>query len=382
MPSITYSLRREGEPVDDDLLRRIERIEIEEHADKADMLRLELAIGVREGEDGWRLLDDGTFEPFTHLRIGLQVGEGPADLVLDAYVIDLNTKLSSDPGRSTTEVVAMDKTVLMDREEKTKRWKKMRDSTVARELFREHDISPGTDGVQQTEPAASEMEAPLMQRSTDARLLRQLADRNGYLFYVETDPDQQQVVGFFHPMDRKRSGPNMEAQKPLRVSMGTETNVSSFDVRHEMARPYEAVGSGVKATKKEEQKASAETSADAHLGRDSTLARGRGKRLVRAGRGQRGGDLQAHGQALTDRSAFAIRATGRLRAVRYGGVLRAKRPVQVEGAGERFSVGYYVERVQHAITDRQYVQDFRLRSNARGARKESPVEPAPGERAS
>lgn len=377
-PDVSYSLHREGQPVEDGFLRRIQRIEVEEHLDKADMLRLELATNVRDGSGGWELLDDGTFEPFTHLQFGIRVGDGTDEFVLDAYVIDLNVDLSADPGRSTIEVVAMDRTAKMNREEKTKRWEKMRDSAVAEELFNEHDVTPKDAGIEKTEPSSDELEAPLMQRGTDAQLLRKLAERNGYVFYVETDTAGKTEHGFFHPLARKDTGLDEEAQPPLYVSMGADTNVVSFDVRHEMTRPYRAVGSGVKASDKEKQNASADDSGDTSLGRTSTLTDSRAERLVTARLGQRTGDIQSYGQALTDRSSYAIRATGRLRPVRYGHVLRAKRPVQVQGAGKKFSVGYYVERVQHTITDREYVQDFRLRSNARDAKENAPVQPAPG----
>ena len=67
-----------------------------------------------------------------------------------------------------------------------------------------------------------------------------------------------------------------------------------------------------------------------------------------------------------DRSAWAIRAEGELSTVTYGGILRAKRPVNVRGAGRQFSGTYYVEKVLHRFQGQGYTQKFTLRRNATG----------------
>ncbi len=78
------------------------------------------------------------------------------------------------------------------------------------------------------------------------------------------------------------------------------------------------------------------------------------------------GELQTYVQAVVDRSAFAIRAEGELSTVTYRNILRAKHPVNVRGAGRRFSGTYYVEKVLHRIRGEGYTQEFTLRRNALG----------------
>jgi phage protein D len=78
------------------------------------------------------------------------------------------------------------------------------------------------------------------------------------------------------------------------------------------------------------------------------------------------GELQALAQAVVDRSAWAITAEGELNTVAYGSVLRAKRPVEVRGAGRQFSGTYYVERVFHTLRGDAYTQRFTLSRNALG----------------
>ena len=79
------------------------------------------------------------------------------------------------------------------------------------------------------------------------------------------------------------------------------------------------------------------------------------------------GEMQRYAQAVVDRSSWSIVAEGELNTVAYGGVLKAKQPVMVRGAGREFSGRYYVERVLHIIeSDGTYRQRFTLRRNAVG----------------
>ena len=49
MPAVTYTLTMDGVPVDQELLQAIKQIEVEDHADMADMLRMQVVIGVKDG---------------------------------------------------------------------------------------------------------------------------------------------------------------------------------------------------------------------------------------------------------------------------------------------------------------------------------------------
>ena len=46
MPAVTYTVSIDGVPASPDLLQAIQQIEVEDHADMADMLRLRVVIGV------------------------------------------------------------------------------------------------------------------------------------------------------------------------------------------------------------------------------------------------------------------------------------------------------------------------------------------------
>lgn len=359
MPAVSYRLSIEEKAASPALLDRIQRIEIEEHAEMADMLRLEMAIAVKEDESGWTVVDEGLFSEQGLLQVAVQVGPAPPKLILDAFVIETNASFSNEPGTSTLEVVAMDATERMNQDVKIREWANMADSDIAREILGEYDLEPK---VERTEPTARELEAPVIQHGTDAQFLRKLANRNGYVFYVETNPRGERREGHFHP-------PRLEAadQPMLHVSAGPNANVTSFDVRFDMTAPVRAAASGVEIASREAQNAQVSETERTLLGERPTV-NGQSAESVLTGAAQtRTAELQAYAQAVVDRSAFAITAQGELHTAAYNDVLRAKRPVVVSGAGRDYSGRYYVQRVLHAITGEAYTQQFTLRRNALGA---------------
>jgi len=149
--------------------------------------------------------------------------------------------------------------------------------------------------------------------------------------------------------------------------MGEATNVNSFSARYDMLRPTTAQVTGLDIATQSDQPAQAASLALPRLGKEPTLDGDRPRRVLLSQMGlMQTGELQTYAQAVVDGSAWAISADGELNTVAYGGVLRAKRPVNVRGIGRQFSGTYYVEKVLHAFTGDGYTQRFTLRRNALG----------------
>ena len=125
---VSFSLSVEGNPASAAVLNAIKQIEMEDHARMADMLRLRLAVAVKDDGSGWTLLDDALFTRLAHLKLSVTIGSAAATPLIDAYVIEVDTKFSNDPGGSELVVTAMDPTVLMHLDEKVKPWPNMKDS--------------------------------------------------------------------------------------------------------------------------------------------------------------------------------------------------------------------------------------------------------------
>ena len=88
MPAISYTLLIDGLPANSAVLEALQQIEVEEHVHLADMLRLRLAVAVREDGSGWDIVDDDTFSRLTRVALLATVGTGTPDPLIEAYVIE------------------------------------------------------------------------------------------------------------------------------------------------------------------------------------------------------------------------------------------------------------------------------------------------------
>jgi phage protein D len=357
--ALSFTLLVNDSPAGDELLASLQQIEVEDNANLADMMRIRVGVAVNEQGTRWTLVDEELFPRLAKLRLLVTIGALLPEALIETRVIETNVSFANDPSESVLNVVAMDPTVLMNLEEKVRAWPNMADSDIATTIFGEHGAIPDVEG---TQPTRQEIDTTTMQRGTDIQFLRQLATRNGYECYLELEPLTGLLMGHFHPprVDQRPQG-------VLSVNMSDATNVNSFTARYDMLRPTAAEATGVDIESQEDKQGTADSAALKALGSMSAVGGDNPRRVLlsRLGTGD-AGELQALAQAVVDQSSLAITADGDLHTAAYGGILRAKRPVLVRGAGEQFSGTYYVEQVLHTLTPDSYTQRFTLRRNALG----------------
>src|SRR5258708_5860442 len=325
----------------------------------ADMVRLSVAISIRDGCGSWNVVDQNTFRRLTKLRIEVNVGSGKTEPLIEAYVIETNADFANQPGQSVLNVVAMEPTVKMNLKEQVRPWPNMADSDIAEEIFGDYKFDTVVDP---TQPSRDELDHTEMQRGTDIQFLKALAQRNGYECYVELNPESGKVEGHFHKPKLQQP-----PQGVLSVNMGDATNVNSFKARFDMLKPSTVQAGNVDVHSKEQQTGNSDSLGDKALGNTSTVSTDDARKVLLSGTGlAQTGELQTAAQAVVDRSSWAITAEGDVNTVAYGDVVRAKRPIMVRGAGQQFSGTYYVESVLHSFSGDGYTQHFSLRRNAAG----------------
>ena len=106
MSAISYRLSINGVPAGEELLQAIRQIEVEDHADMADMVRLQIAIGVKDGCSAWSVVDEDVFPRLAALRIDVAVGSGRSETLINAYVVETNATFANQPGRSRSRASA------------------------------------------------------------------------------------------------------------------------------------------------------------------------------------------------------------------------------------------------------------------------------------
>ncbi len=356
MAGIAFMLQISLAPAPQEVVEAVEEIVVETALDSASVFRIRLGIAQNDTGD-WRFLQDDLFRPLDPIQIRLALEEVPEALI-NGYVSKQEVDYADEAGSSTLELSGQDATILMNLEEKVHLWANMPDSAIAAQIFGTHTLLPRVE--QTAAPKLTEPEGTTIQRGTDLRFLRRLAQRNGFDVYVQPEPLTGIDQGFFRP--REVTG---GVKAVLNVSMGfRETNVSGFRVRYDMSQPTGAAAAALDSGTKQAQTAQASTSTLAPMGSEATLSRLRQQPIVRpAGTGLvQSADLQSFAQGIADASSFAVAIEGKIGPEQ--GVLRPGEIVAVRGVGRLFNGLYLLTRVTHRIDRDSYVQQFEARRNA------------------
>jgi phage protein D len=355
MTSLSYLLTLDGSPVDASLLEAVRELEVDSSLEAASSFRLSIALSRTSGSD-WTVLEDDTFTPLLPIGIRVQVGTGTPSALINGYVASQSVRYGDRPGETVLDVTGLDATMLMNLEEKVTAWADMADSDIASAIFGDHDLVPD---VQSTSPVLSEPEGTTIQRGTDIRFLRLLAQRNGFECYVQPEPTTGLDTGVFKP--RTLSG---APEAVLSVAVADRSNVAAFSVRHEMTQPTTVTATALDVSEKSTESATVSTSDETALGQDAALGQlDPAPVVLPASTGLvKTANLQTLAQSIVDRSSWSIVAAGEVGPT--AGILRPGGIVNVRGAGDAYDGSYFVTRVHHRIHGPRYTQRFEARRNA------------------
>jgi hypothetical protein len=201
------------------------------------------------------------------------------------------------------------------------------------------------------------------QQGTDLEHIKALADRVGYVFYIDPGPQPGMSKAYWGP--QVKVGP---VQNALNVDMDAYTNVESLTFNFDQQQNklpilyiyIQAAGVTVPIP------IPPITPLNPPLGAIPPLP----TNIM--------GDLKARQDNLAKRTipqsvmiglakaaqfAEAVSADGSLDVTRYGGILKARQLVGVRGAGVAFDGLYYVKSVTHKIKRGEYKQSFKLTRN-------------------
>jgi phage protein D len=342
-----------------DLYPDLAWVSVETGDELASLFRFELRMPQR-GDGTWAHVDDERLGLWSRVVIGAGFEDG-TEPVMTGYITHVLPVFDPDPARCRLQVWGMDATVLLDREEKLRAWPGLSDSDIASAVIGEYGL---TADVEATEVVHDERVSTVMQRESDAVLLRRLASRNGYACWVDGDSDGD-VVHF------RRLDGSGTAQPVLAVHFGEETTVMSFSVQASGPGPTGVSIAQLDRTEKTVVTADAgpsEREAQGAAGADGLLAPGIGavQSYVAQSPTTGAAEMRALAQAAFEQSQWFVTAEAIIDGNRYGTVLRPRLPVLVKGAGDTHSGEYDVTAVTHRLGIDGYQQHVSLRRNALG----------------
>jgi hypothetical protein len=345
-------------PAPPGVLPALTELSVTNDADGDDGFQFTLTLGKNQLLD-YDLVSSGTFDPLTRVVIGVLMGVTP-EVLLDGVVTHHQLQPSNEPGRSTLTVTGKGLTQVLDLDERNDKYENQPDFLIFTRLIAKYahyglipNPTPTTD-------------VPIMlqriprQYETDLRFIRRMAERNGYVFYVEP-------VTF--GVNRAYFGPEIRTTAPqsaLTINLGARTNVETLTFANDALAPVGTRGTFVDPIFKLPIPIPQLPSLRIPP-LSSNPAPAQRTVQLRESANQSAATAATRAVAAVTRAAEAITGSGEVDAVRYGKVLRARKLVGVRGAGTSYDGFYYVRRVTHTLRPGEYRQSFSISRDGTGA---------------
>jgi hypothetical protein len=360
MTSQRFRIYFAGTPATQDQLDRVEEISVDQQADAAWEARIQIAVCLDDHGD-WAHLEESYIRDFSRVRIELQIDTAPWVPLIDGPLVGYHSDLHSEPGKSLLTLVVHDDSVLLNRTAGVEVTEGETDSDLARRLLAS---VPGIEAgdIQATTPSSDPLGGAAVRRETVIRFLRRLARRNGFHVYVLPGDTPGHSRGCFRPY-----ATDPTSGLPTLVLLGDDRNIENFSAANDAQAPARFTGRTVTVTDRSTVDRTSDFSNVALLGAQPSYddASATGQFLL--GPHQLDEDPDRATRAATERSAYGIRATGRVLPDCFDGVLRAYDVVAVKAGPMQHSGTYVVTRVRHVINRSLHTQEFTLLSNARSA---------------
>lgn len=345
-------------PAPPGVMKALTEVTVTNDSEGQDGFQLTLTLGKDQLLD-FGVVSAGTFDPMRRVVIGVLMGASP-EVLIDGVVTHHQVVPSSEPGKSTMTVTGKDLTQVMDLDERNDDYPNQPDFVIFSRLVGTY---PQYGLVPQPTPTA---DVPIMlqrvprQHETDLQFIRRLAERNGFVFYVEP-------VTF--GVNKAYFGPEVRVGAPqpaLTQNLGPATNVKSLSFSNEALAPVGTRGTFVDPI----FKLSIPIPSLPSL-RIPPLSRGPAPAYrtvqLRDTANENPARAATAAAATVTRAPDPIEGSGELDAARYGSVLRARRLVGVRGAGTSYDGFYWVKRVTHTIRSGNYTQQFSVSREGTGA---------------
>ncbi|MFO1302113.1 MAG: hypothetical protein U1F54_00195 [Burkholderiales bacterium] len=328
-------------------------VEVVEAAGQMTTYRIRYPVNIVDGD--LSPLRHDHLKPGTELAIVATDADSFATLV-EGPVYAQRIHLPDGNGDAWVDVLGADGSAAMDRENKVAPWAGQTDSAVVESVIKDYGFTPD---VETTQTQHTEAKHALVQRGTDLALVRRLARRNGFLFWVTSDVQANLKQAHFKraPVDGK---PALELKLNIEGS-----NVDAIDIEWDIERPTSSTAMQLDFSDKGDIDGAVDRSPlnpQGDTGLADITADKRVLHLVAPVDDQ--GDLRARGEAALIEAGFFVRAFATTNTDRLKGVLRAHTPVGVRGAGTRHSGTYFCARVVHSITEDAHTMSAELWRNA------------------
>lgn len=337
----------------EDALRRVEEIDVIQEMDAfwEASIRISLCL---DASGRWLHWPGDANEPFSRVRIELDIGNGRFSPLIDGPLVSIDAGLDALPGRSTATMLIRDDSAFLNRDEEIEPpFEHRSDSDIARELFgRFGQIAQTRIEGTQAKPATT------TRRGTVLQFLRELAhasDRHAYVLPGET---RGASIGCFLP------DPADAADLPPLVMIGDGRNLANASITQD---PDGGERTHAQVLRVDDQGVTTIESSAQDLGLMRDLpalpADLTPRRLLNPADNARA-DPTAAAQARARRSGYLYRLNSHVVPGCYAGVLAPYQKVRVDAGATPYSGDYLITRVTHRITPSLYTQELEAKTDS------------------
>jgi hypothetical protein len=345
-------------PAPREVLEAVSNVQVTNDAQNGDGFQVTFMLSKKQPAE-YDLLQSGALKPSTRIIIGVILGVTP-QVLIDGIITHHQLTPSDEPGKSTLTVTGKDVSIMLDLEEKNEKYENQPDFLIVTQLIASYakyglvpTVTPTTD-------------VPIMvdriprQQETDLLFIQRLAERNGFVFYIE--PLTFGVNTAYWGPENRLGIP----QPRLTLGQGPSGSLKSLHFTQDALAPVAPSGSFVDPiTKTAIPIPSLPSLRIPPL--SLSPAEALRKVLMRDTANQNPAQAATSALATAMNAPDSVTGEGEIDSVRYGNVLRARKLVNVRGAGLAYDGAYSVKRVTHTITRGDYKQSFSISREGTGA---------------
>lgn len=343
-------------PAPSAVMNALSRVEVTNDSHGSDGFQIGFNIS-RSQPMEYDLLQSGLVTQGTRVIIGVLLGATP-QVLIDGIITHHQVAPSAEPGASTLSVTGKDVSVMMDLEDKNASYENQSDDVIVTQLigaYARYGLTPETGPTTYT-PLATE-HTP-RQAETDLKFIQRMALRNGYVFYVE--PVTFNVNTAYWGPENRVTPP----QPRLTMGVGVQSNLKSLSFSQDSLAPVMTQGSFIEHGQTIPIPPTPPLRIPPFVRTPTPALR---TVLMRDTGNQTATQAATSALAAALKVPDSVSGTGEVDTVRYGSILRARRLVNVRGAGLSYDGLYYVSRVTHTITRGDYKQSFSISREGTGA---------------
>ena len=326
-------------------------LEVQNNEKDFDVFGLSFHLG-RDSASDYGLLSEGYLAPPNRVIITVIIN-GVPEVLIDGVITEHRVMPSNKPGESTLQVYGKDISYMLGLEERSETYPNQSDSSIVTTILARYGRYGLVPELTNTSDNPAETERVPTQQGSDLAFIRQLASRNGFVFYIE--PTAPGVCTAYWGSEKRSGVP----QPPLTIGIGPDANLDSpLTTVYDADRAEEPQITIIEPNTKMMIQVPLPTSIMPSL--SSKPAQPMRKTIPRDIANLNMIQAALRGLIGQGGSSESVGTKGEVDAMRYGRVLRARGLVTVLGSGSTYGGTYYVKQVRHRIKRGEYKQSFTL----------------------